>query len=158
MGNGDDEADVEASDTEHEPGESDAVARRDGESDGGDAEMVLMSVSGADQAPVDETVPMSVGDLEQAPVTQVTQVTQVDAGDAGDTEGSDAPVARSNKRGGKKNMSAVRRRRQAMAKAARESDTDGRRRFAGVWEAAKGHLSSEQNSERPGFSLEGGQL
>ena len=121
-------------------------------------EMVLMSVSGADQAPVDETVPMSVGDLEQAPVTQVTQVTQVDAGDAGDTEGSDAPVARSNKRGGKKNMSAVRRRRQAMAKAARESDTDGRRRFAGVWEAAKGHLSSEQNSERPGFSLEGGQL
>ena len=52
--------------------------------------MVLMSVSGADQAPVDETVPMSVGDLEQAPVTQVTQatqVTQVDAGDAGDTEG-----------------------------------------------------------------------
>ena len=31
---------------------------------------------GADQAPVDETVPMSVGDLEQAPVTQVTQVTQ----------------------------------------------------------------------------------
>ena len=40
-------------------------------------------------------------------MTQVTQVTQVDAGDAGDTEGSDAPVARSNKRGGKKNMSAV---------------------------------------------------
>ena len=36
MGNGDDEADVEASDTEHEPGESDAVARRDGESDGGE--------------------------------------------------------------------------------------------------------------------------
>ena len=64
MGNGDDEADVEASDTEHEPGESDAVARRDGESDGGDAEMVLMSVSGADQAPVDETVPMSVGNQE----------------------------------------------------------------------------------------------
>ena len=58
-------------------------------------------------------------------VTQVTQVTQVDAGDAGDTEGSDAPVARSNKRGGKKNMSAVRRRRQAMAKAARESDSEG---------------------------------
>ena len=127
MGNGDDEADVEASDTEHEPGESDAVARRDGESNGGDAEMVLMSVSGADQAPVDETVTtMSVGGLEQAPVvTQVAQMAQEDAGDAGDTEGSDAPVARSNKRGGKKNMSAVRRRRQAMAKAARESDSEG---------------------------------
>ena len=49
-------------------------------------------------------------------MTQVTQVTQVDAGDAGDTEGSDAPVARSNKRGGKKNMRAVRRRRQAMVR------------------------------------------
>ena len=44
MGNGDDGADVEATDTEHEPGNSDAVARRDGEGDGGDAEMVLMSV------------------------------------------------------------------------------------------------------------------
>ena len=29
-----------------------------------------MSVSGADQAPVDEAEPMSVGGLEQAPVTQ----------------------------------------------------------------------------------------
>ena len=58
---GDGEADVEASDTEHEPGESDAVAREDAESGGGNAEMVLMSVSGADQAPVDEPVPMSVG-------------------------------------------------------------------------------------------------
>ena len=54
--------------------------------------------------PVDEPEPMSVGSLEQAPVTQVTQVTQVDAGDAGDAgdaEDSDAPVARRTKRTGK---------------------------------------------------------
>ena len=40
--------------------------------------MVLISVSGADQAPVDETVTtMSVGGLEQAPVvTQVAQMAQ----------------------------------------------------------------------------------
>ena len=35
IGNGDDEADVEATNTEHEPGESDAATRRDGEGDGG---------------------------------------------------------------------------------------------------------------------------
>ena len=70
-----------------------------------DAGMVLpMSMSGADQAPVDEPEPMSLGGPEQAPVTQVTQVTQVDAGDAddaGDAEDSDAPVARRTKRTGK---------------------------------------------------------
>ena len=46
--------------------------------------LCVLLVIGVDQAPVEEPVPMSVGDLEQAPVTQVTQVTQVDAGDAGD--------------------------------------------------------------------------
>ena len=114
---------MEAPDTEREPDEGDAVSRRDGESDSGEAEM--MSASGADQAPMDEPVLMGVGGLVQAPVTQVTKVTQVDAGEAGDAEGSDAPVARSKQRGGKKNMKAVIRRRQAIAKAARESDSEG---------------------------------
>ena len=97
MGNGDDEA--EASDIGREPDESDAVV---------------------------EAVPMSVSDPEQAPVTQVAQMAQEDAGDAGDAEDSDVPVARTNRRGGnKKHMRDVRRRRQAMAKAARERDSEG---------------------------------
>ena len=72
MGNGDDEADAEASDTEREPDESDAVV---------------------------EAVPMSVSDPEQAPVTQVAQVAQEDAGDAGDADDSDAPAARRGRNG-----------------------------------------------------------
>ena len=124
MGNGDDEADVEASDAEHEQGESDAVARKDGESDGGDAGMVLTSVN---QAPVDETVPMSEGGLEQAPVTPVTQVTQVtqeDAGDAGDAENSDAPVARRSRRGGRNGKSKLRQWRAQKKERQMTEDTD----------------------------------
>ena len=127
MGNGDDEADVEASDTEHEPGQSDAVARRDGESDGGDAEMVLMSVSGADQAPVDETVTtMSVGGLEQAPVvTQVAQMAQEDAGDAGDAEDSDAPAAHRTKRSGKTNSKQRKLKARARQQIMTDTDSEG---------------------------------
>ena len=84
-----------------------------------------MSVSGADQPPMDEPVLMGVGGLVQAPVTQMTQVTQVDAGEAGDAEDSDAPAAHRTKRSGKTNSKQRKLRARARQQMMADTDSEG---------------------------------